>query len=60
MSLPSREDAKNWSDRYADVVNYRSMVRIVAAYGRGDLMTAEEAKRKENADLSAWEEERGL
>ena len=36
--LPSREDAKDWSDRYAEVVNDRSMVRIVAAYASGRLV----------------------
>ncbi len=36
--LPSREDAKDWSDRYAEVVSDRSMVRIVAAYASGRLV----------------------
>ena len=36
--LPSRVDAKDWSDRYAEVVNDRSMVRIVAAYASGRLV----------------------
>ena len=39
--LPSREDAKDWSDRYAEVVNDRSMVRIVAAYASGRLVDRE-------------------
>ncbi len=39
--LPSRADAKDWSDRYAEVVNDRSMVRIVAAYASSRLVDRE-------------------
>ncbi len=49
--LPSREDAMEWSDRYAEVANPRSMVNIVAAYASGELKT--EAERREAIDYEA-------
>jgi hypothetical protein len=52
--LPSREDAKDWSDRFAEVVNPRSMVNIVAAYASGGLKT--ETEYREAIDYeAAWQ-----
>ena len=44
--LPSREDAKEWAARYAGVVNPRSMVDVVAAYGSGRLVDREAIDRE--------------
>ena len=47
-----------WSDRYAEVVNPRSMVNIVAAYASGELKT--EAEWREAIDRKAAADQLGL
>ena len=38
----------------------KTILAAADAYASGELMTAEEAQRKKNADLSKWETERGI
>ena len=64
-SLPSRE---KWNTPHSpetawDIAREMSGIerrRIVAAWLTEELMTADEAQRKQNHDLSEWELERGL
>ncbi len=60
MGLPSREAVAEWLENGSEVVDGHELDEVLALYADGTLMTAEEAQREANAEISKWESERGL